>query len=173
MVDARAEVPAQATGNYSYLSKQMSGPGFLMVGDAYAFIDPVFSSGVYLAMNSAERGVKVAEAWLSGSRWKYARALRRFERDTRRGISAFSWFIYRFTTPTMSFLMSNPRNVLKVVQAVVSMLAGDVYANREVRNRLIVFKAIYNVSWWLHWRESFADRRIRLANVRAAHQGGE
>jgi len=173
MLHATAELPAQATGNYSYLSKRMSGPGFLMIGDAYAFIDPVFSSGVYLAMNGAERGVKVAEAWLSGNRWQYARALRKFERDTRRGISAFSWFIYRFTTPTMSFLMGNPRNVLKVVQAVVSMLAGDVYSNREVRSRLLVFKTIYNVSWWLHWRDSFADRRVRLAQVRAAHQGGE
>ena len=170
MVDARAELPAQATGNYSYLSTRMDGPGFLMVGDAFAFIDPVFSSGVYLAMSSAERGVGVAEAWLSGNRLKYALARWRYHRETRRGLSVFSWFIYRFTSPTMSMLMSDPRNVLQVVQAVVSMLAGDVYHNRRVRHRLLVFKTIYNVSWLLRWRESLANRRMRLAQVKAANQ---
>jgi flavin-dependent dehydrogenase len=148
----------------------MDGPGFLMVGDAFAFIDPVFSSGVYLAMSSAERGVKVAEAWLSGNRLKYALARWRYHRETRRGLSVFSWFIYRFTSPTMTMLMSDPRNVFQVVQAVVSMLAGDVYHNRQVRQRLLVFKTIYNVSWLLRWRESLAHRSMRMAQVKAANQ---
>ncbi len=167
---ASAEMPAQATGNYSYLSKRMSGPGFLMVGDAFAFIDPVFSSGVYLAMNGAERGVKVAEAWLSGSRLRYALAKRKYERETNRGIATFSWFIYRFTSPAMRDLMSHPRNSLQVVQAVISMLAGDVYLNRSVRRRLLVFKTIYNVARALHWREALAYHRTRLASIRAANR---
>jgi len=173
MTNAHAELPAQATGNYSYLSTRMSGPGYLMIGDAFAFIDPVFSSGVYLAMSSAERGISVAEAWLSGSRLKYALARWRYRRETRRGLSVFSWFIYRFTTPTMSSLISDPRNVLQVVHAVISMLAGDVYHNKRVRQRLLVFKTIYNVSWLLHWRESFADRRMRMASVKAANLAEE
>jgi flavin-dependent dehydrogenase len=170
---ATTEIPAQATGNYSYLSDRMSGPGFLMVGDAFAFIDPVFSSGVYLAMNGAERGVKVAEAWLSGSRWKYFLARRRYEKETNRGVAIFSWFIYRFMSPTMSSLLSNPRNSLQVVQAVISMLAGDVYANRSVRRRLLVFKTIFNISWAVNWRESLAYRRMRLATIRAENQTSE
>lgn len=170
MAPAKAELPAQATGNYSYLSNRMSGPGFLMIGDAFAFIDPVFSSGVYLAMNSAERGIKVAEAWLSGSRLKHALARWRYHRETRRGLAVFSWFIYRFTSPTMSYLMKDPRNVLQVVRAVISMLAGDVYHNKHVRQRLLVFKTIYNVSWLLRWRESLAFHRSRIADVRTANQ---
>ncbi len=170
---ATAELPAQATGNYSYLSDRMSGPGFLMIGDSFAFIDPVFSSGVYLAMNSGERAVAVAEAWLSGSRWKYFLARREFEKQTRRGIASFSWFIYRFMTPTMRDLMTNPRDALQVVQGVVSMLAGDVYTNRAVRLRLLVFKTIFNISWLIHWRESLAYRRTRLANIRAALKASE
>ena len=168
----RSEVamPAQATGNYSYLSDRMSGPGFLMIGDAYAFIDPVFSSGVYLAMNSAEFGIDVAEAWLSGNTRDFQRSCRRFEREIRRGLSTFSWFIYRFTSPAMSNLMSNPRNVMQVVQAVISMLAGDVFTSRRIRWRLIIFKVIYSVSWMLNWRESLAALRMKMASVRAASQ---
>jgi len=167
MAGAEAVMPAQATGNYSYLSDRMYGPGYVIVGDAFAFIDPVFSSGVYLAMNSAERGVPVAEAWLNGNRGSYRRACRRYHREIHRGISTFSWFIYRFTSPVMSNLMSNPRNVFRVVQGVISMLAGDVFSNRNVRRRLLVFKTIYAVSSLINWREAYAARKMRLANLKA------
>jgi len=162
MAGAEAVMPAQATGNYSYLSERNCGPGYLVIGDAFAFIDPVFSSGVYLAMNSAERGVPVATAWLSGNPGKFRRACRRYQSETNKGISAFSWFIYRFTSPVMIKLMSNPKNVLQVAQAVVSMLAGDVFSNRKVRRRLLVFKTIYTVSWLINWREAFEDRKKKI-----------
>ena len=48
--DAEMTGPATAAGNYSYKSSLIHGPDYVMVGDAYSFIDPVFSSGVYLAM---------------------------------------------------------------------------------------------------------------------------
>lgn len=167
MVGARALMPAQATGNYSYLSERMHGPGFLMVGDAFAFIDPVFSSGVYLAMHGAEQGVPVAEAWLSGNRGRYKRACKDYQQEIQRGIADFSWFIYRFTTPVMKALFSNPRNSLKVVQAVTSMLAGDVFRNRDVRRRLMIFKAIYATSSLFNWRKASAYRKERITRVRA------
>jgi len=144
-------LPAQATGNYSYLSDNMHGPGFVMIGDAYAFIDPVFSSGVYLAMNSAELACGPIEAWLSGDQRAYKRAMHRYERKINTGISSFSWFIYRFTTPAMRLLMSQPNNVFQVVQAVISMLAGDVFDNRRVKRRLWVFKSIYSVALVVTW----------------------
>lgn len=163
---AQLMMPVQATGNYSYMSDRMLGPGFLMIGDAFAFIDPVFSSGVYLAMTSAERGTRVAEAALKGDHRNYRKACRQYERDIRRGISAFSWFIYRFTSPVMINLMSKPRNSFRVVQAVVSMLAGDVFSNQSVRRRLLVFKTIYFISWMLNWRVAYSARKIRMDNVR-------
>lgn len=168
MVDATPAMPAQATGNYSYLSDRMYGPGFLMVGDAYAFIDPVFSSGVYLAMHAGERGVPVAEAWLSGDRRRYRKACREYQREINRGISNFSWFIYRFTTPVMRYLMSNPRNTFQVVDGVISMLAGDVFRNRDVQRRLTVFKTIYAVSSLINWREAYGYRKTRRASLRSA-----
>jgi flavin-dependent dehydrogenase len=160
-------MPAQATGNYSYVSDRMCGPGYLIIGDAFAFIDPIFSSGVYLAMNSAERGIHVAEAWLTKSRARHYWACRLYQREILKGLSAFSWFIYRFTSPVMVKLMRNPRNNFRVAQAMVSMLAGDVFVNRSVRRRLLLFKGIYSVSWLLNWREAYAARKIRLARLQA------
>ncbi len=54
----------RVTGNYSYDSTRMGGPGWVMVGDAFAFLDPVFSSGVYLAMSGAEQAAKVVDTAL-------------------------------------------------------------------------------------------------------------
>jgi hypothetical protein len=73
----------------------------------------------------------------------------------------------------MRDLMSNPRDVLQVVQGVVSMLAGDVYTNRAVRLRLLVFKTIFNASCLIHWRKSLAHQRARRASIRAAIKAGE
>src|SRR5690606_11414411 len=53
---AGAEVctEAEAAGNYSYSSTRSHGANFLLLGDAFAFIDPVLSSGVWLAMSGAQ-----------------------------------------------------------------------------------------------------------------------
>ncbi|MEJ2481372.1 MAG: NAD(P)/FAD-dependent oxidoreductase [Acidihalobacter sp.] len=53
MKNAELVGEVQATGNFTYYSKAAAGDGYLMVGDAYAFLDPVFSSGVHLALTSA------------------------------------------------------------------------------------------------------------------------
>src|SRR5579859_4154340 len=54
----------RVTGNYSYDSTRMGGPGWVLIGDAFAFLDPVFSSGVYLAMSGAEQAVDAVDAAL-------------------------------------------------------------------------------------------------------------
>ena len=94
-------------------------------------------------MSGAERIVPVVECWLTGKRWRYKIACELYARTMHKAIKAFSWFIYRFTSPEMEYLFQNPKNVLGVEQAVVSMLAGDVYARTSVHLRLLVFKFIF------------------------------
>ena len=71
--------------------------------------------------------------------------MRRYRARVNRGIGTFAWFIYRFTTPGMSALFNNRRNVFRLEQAVISMLAGDVYSSFSIRWRLVFFKLIYAV----------------------------
>jgi len=136
----------RVAANYSYYSSRQIGAGYALIGDAYAFIDPVFSSGVYLAMSSAASIVPVVEAWLKQQSVRHSIQAWLYKRKMRKGLAVFSWFIYRFNTPTMNALFRNPRNVLKVEQAVTSMLAGDVYRGGMVRARLLVFKFIFNMT---------------------------
>lgn len=65
----------------------------------------------------------------------------------------------------MSHLLNNPDNRMKVVQAVTSMLAGDVYSNWTVRWRLMIFKGIYFVTSVRNWRGVQDNRRKRRAGV--------
>jgi len=160
--------PVTATGNYSYQAERMAGERYVMVGDAYAFIDPVFSSGVFFAMNSAMLGAEAVDGSLRDPRRR--RALeRRLDRTVRRGLSSFSWFIYRMTSPTMRNLLMAPRNVLRVQEALLSLLAGDVFRSRAVHARLLLFKAIYYIIGVRHLRSSLSAWRQRKRNVNEAY----
>jgi len=162
---------AQATGNYSYSSSQMAGDGYLMVGDAYAFVDPVFSSGVYLAMNGAVKGADYVDAVLNdpGRQVQLAADLKQTLQNE---ISAFCWFIYRFNSPALhKLLMSSDEQSQhpikqKMKSAVISVLAGDA-GNRQIKFYLSLFKGLYYLSILIdfkrHWRfMSFRNRQNRV-----------
>jgi len=166
MKDAVAVDEVRATGNYSYRSERLWGDGFLLVGDAYAFVDPVFSSGVYLAMSSAERALPVVTAALSGNRGAYRGTARTYQRQVNRKISSFTWFIYRFTTPTMRDLFRNPRNDWQIEQSVISMLAGNGDGSTAIRRRLMAFRAIYQLNRLARLPETFTAWRRRRKNAR-------
>lgn len=166
MQDAVAVEPVRATGNYSYRSERLWGDGYLLVGDAYAFVDPVFSSGVYLAMSGAERALPVVRAALSGNRGAYRGAARTYQRQVDRKISSFTWFIYRFTTPTMRDLFRYPRNDWQIEQSVISMLAGNGDGSSAIRQRLLAFRGIYQLNRLLRLPETFAAWRRRRRNAK-------
>jgi len=161
----------RVTGNYSYDSRRMGGPGWVMVGDAFAFLDPVFSSGVYLAMSGAETAAKVVDAALRDARQE-AKLLRRLEKRQRAGMARFSFFIYRFNGPVMSQMFREPRNSWQVEQGVISMLAGDLFDSPKVLRRLRLFKFIYLLCALRDWRRWRAEHRYRLAQARAHFSGG-
>jgi flavin-dependent dehydrogenase len=136
----------EATGNYSYACREIAGRGWVMAGDAYAFVDPIFSSGVYLAMHSAENAAQLVDETLrTPSRERALQLAYRKRHDA--GLRQFMWFIERFTGPTMRELFQNPRNFWQIEQAVISLLAGDVFDNPRVRRRLRVFRVIHALTW--------------------------
>ena len=109
--DATLLEPATTTGNYAYDSKICRGEKFVMIGDAYAFVDPMFSSGVYLAMNSAFESAVAVDHWLKGEMPMAEKQFRRLEKMMKHGPKMFSWFIYRITSPAIRRLFMAPRNI--------------------------------------------------------------
>jgi flavin-dependent dehydrogenase len=155
----------EATGNYSYACERSCGTNFLMIGDAYAFIDPVFSTGVMLAMNSGAAAAETVDICRRTPARK-ALALKSFDRLMRRGPKQFSWFIYRVTNPTMRELFLSPRNVLRMEEALLSVLAGDVFGRAPIRASLLLFKGLYYVISIAKLGRTLRAMRGRAANIR-------
>jgi len=161
----------RVTGNYSYDSAQMGGPGWVTVGDAFAFLDPVFSSGVYLAMSGAEQAAAVVDTALREPA-REAALVRKLEKRQRAGMARFSFFIYRFNGPVMQQMFRAPRNTWQLEQGVISMLAGDLFDTPKVLWRLKLFKLVYALGGLRDWRRWRAEHKYRLAQARLPFTGG-
>jgi len=170
MKDATLLSEVRATGNYSYTSERMTGKGFIMVGDAFAFIDPVFSSGVYLAMNSAKAGAEVVDGILR-DRNKEAELHAAYDQRVRKGITTFSWFIYRFTSPAMRWIFKNPRNIFRLEEGVVSMLAGDVFDSPAVAARFRMMRVLYGIRAVAELPGFVKNMLVRRKNAKTIFRG--
>jgi len=162
----------RVTGNYSYDSTCMGGPGWVLIGDAFAFLDPVFSSGVYLAMSGAEQAVAVVDESLRHPQ-REAQLLRRLERRQRRGMKRFAFFIYRFNSPVMGEMFRDPQNIWQIEQGVISMLAGDVFDSLKVWSRIKAFQLVYMISALFDWRNWRSERKYRLEQAQLQFTGGD
>lgn len=161
----------QATGNFTYLSKMAYGAGYLLVGDAFAFLDPVFSSGVHLAITGGFEAAATVDAVLDRPA-DAARLCARYERRLRRGMKTFSWFIYRFNTHAMQNLFLSPRNTFRMLEAVTTLLAGDVFRRTPMDRSIGLFKLIYYITALVHLPASWAVWRRRRRNRAVVFEGG-
>ena len=165
MRNAKLVSETYATGNYSYASTISHGKQFIMIGDAFAFVDPVFSSGVMLAMNSAFKGADVVEAILRQPQEAQAK-LKAFDQVLQHGPKEFSWFIHRVTNPLIRDMFMHPRNVLRTKEGVLGVLAGDIFDNPRIWPSVYTFKAIYYLSSIFNIRRAWAAMKRRAYNIR-------
>ena len=125
LTEATKVMPMQVTKEFSYRAKQAAGDGWVLVGDAYGFLDPVYSSGVFLALKSGEMAADaILDAYkaddLSGER------LGSFQEEFLGGMESIRKLVYAFYDKDFSFgkfLMENP----DCSQGIVDILSGDVY----------------------------------------------
>ena len=154
-----------ATGNYAYSSTVGSGERYLLLGDAYAFIDPVFSSGVYLAMQNAFAAVELVCTSLDAP--MRARAQRaRYQQHLQHGPREFSWFIFRVTNPTLREFFMSPANPMRVKEALLSLLAGDIYGKTPIWRSVRIMKALYYMVSLGHLRRTVRAWQRRRVNIR-------
>jgi flavin-dependent dehydrogenase len=165
--EAKPVSPVTATGNYSYVADRTTGRNYLMLGDAYTFIDPIFSTGVLFAMQGGFAGADTIETCLDRP-GRAAVALRRFDALMRRGPGVFSWLIYRMTTPAMRELFMDPTVKFGIQESVISVLAGDVFRRTPWRSRLLLFQAIYYLKSLAFLRQSVSAWLRRRRAVQSA-----
>ena len=141
---ARRVSPARFDADYSYLATRMAGDRWLAVGDAAAFLDPIFSTGVMLAMQG---GLEAAEAIDGGLRAGdvSARAFARYERVVRRRYHHFRRFAVGFYDPSFRELWYSRPPLIGIYHAVVSVLAGNWRPSAATRARIAAFFAVVAV----------------------------
>jgi hypothetical protein len=118
-----------------------------------------------LAMNSAFVGADTVDTCLRQPD-KAAKALKAFDRVIKHGPKEFSWFIYRVTNPTMRNLFMSPRNVFRVKEALLSVLAGDIFGKTPIWRSLLAFKAIYYLASVANLKPTIQAWKRRKVNVR-------
>jgi flavin-dependent dehydrogenase len=111
------------------------GENHILVGDAGAFVDPLFSSGVMMAMSSATFGAEVVDAMLEGSRSR-RRLARDYERKISLSLSSLSWLIYRINSPILRDLFVSSFDLFNTRHALITVLAGDFYGRRSLLSPL-------------------------------------
>ncbi|MDO9219570.1 MAG: tryptophan 7-halogenase, partial [Thiobacillus sp.] len=163
--DAELVSEVDATGNFSYSCDRSHGDNYLLLGDAYAFVDPVFSSGVMLAMKSAFVGADAIDTSLRQPD-KMASALKQFDKVVKHGPREFSWFIYRVTNPTMRDLFMAPSNIFRVQEALLSVLAGDIYGKTPIWGSLRMLKVIYYLTSIANLKRTLMAWKRRKQNIR-------
>ncbi len=154
---ARQVTPMYTAANFAYAVDPIVGDRFLCVGDAVAFVDPIFSAGVFLAMAEGEMAAKeIVEAFHSG-RFE-ARRFGGYARRVRRGMRPFARFITQFYDRQFLEIFMNPRDTLGLIDAVTFVLAGGAFHRIPPKMRFLI---------GLFWTIVGINRRIRRRQGRA------
>jgi flavin-dependent dehydrogenase len=142
VANAAPVTPARFDADYSYLHSRHAGDRFVLTGDAGAFLDPIFSSGVLLAMQS---GIEAAEVISEGLRDGDLRAGRfaAYERRLVRRYQHFRRFAAGFYDPAFRDLFFfKPSSRFGIYEAVLSVLGGNWRPSWKTRLRLRAFFAL-------------------------------
>jgi FADH2-dependent halogenase len=136
--NAEALAAPQVAVDFSYRNKSLVSPRVVRVGDAAGFIDPVFSSGVMLAMSSGRDGARVVDEALAAGK-AMTSAMRRYEQQTWKNVGLYWRFIENFYQLHFAQLFFQPVNKHRMVCAINSVLAGRTALTFAIRWRLHVF----------------------------------
>ena len=122
MQDAELASDVMTAGNYSYRARAGWGEGYMMIGDAFAFVDPVFSSGVMLAMTGGELGpMSPMLGWMTpqpDANWP-----RSERRLCRHGPAVLADLSHQ--QPALRNMLMAPRNRFRMHDGLVALLAGN------------------------------------------------
>jgi flavin-dependent dehydrogenase len=119
--DAPFLMPVNQIGGYSANVERLHGPGYALLGNAGEFLDPVFSSGVTIALRSAHLAVQTLERQLGGEQVDW---LADYDVPLRKGIDTFRVFVERWYTGELQDIIYYPNQTPVIRRMISSILAG-------------------------------------------------
>jgi flavin-dependent dehydrogenase len=138
MARAQRVTEVHAAGDFSFRNKRFTGDRWVLAGDAAGFIDPVWSSGVFIAVLSGEKAADMLDRTLRQPQ-RRAAEFARYERHVGRVMDLYLKFVNAWYTQEFAEVFFNPKQFFQIVPAVNSVLAGTEERLPEVRWRLWIF----------------------------------
>ncbi|MEP7244607.1 MAG: NAD(P)/FAD-dependent oxidoreductase [Gammaproteobacteria bacterium] len=128
LIDAVWDTPVRELGGYAANVKAMHGPGFALLGNAAEFLDPVFSSGVTIAMRSASMAAGVLGRQFGGERvdWQHE-----FEEPLRRGVDCFRAYVEAWYDGRFQSIVFHQGQTEEIRSMISSVLAGYAWDERN------------------------------------------
>jgi flavin-dependent dehydrogenase len=123
---------ARAAADFSYRVGEIVGDGWLAVGDASGFVDPLFSTGVHLALRGAAIAAPLVDRALADGDVSRAR-FAPYERSQRRAVEIFVGAVQAFYDKTLISALFAPEQRPLLRAVITSILSGDVYHDEEPR----------------------------------------
>src|SRR6266699_3697793 len=150
MKNAERVSPVYSAGDYSYRNAQLFGDRWLLAGDAAGFIDPVFSSGVFLAIMSAEKAADALNDILRDEALK-PRLFRNYSRRVNRIMDIYLTFVTSWYRHGKEFVevFLNPTDTMQIAAAVNAVLAGNAGKNFQIKWRMWLFYFFVNAQRYL------------------------
>jgi flavin-dependent dehydrogenase len=142
--------PVHSAANFAYHNSPVIGDRFLAVGDAIAFVDPIFSGGVYIALRTGQLAADAIAAASTAGDFGRAR-FAAYERRVQRGLAPLFKFIHKYYEPSFFHVFMHPRDVLGTYVAVLNVLSGGNWIRMpwRLRGAMHLMFAISRVTSWL------------------------
>ncbi len=155
--NGRRVTEVYASGDYSYRNTTFQGDRWLLAGDAAGFIDPVFSSGVFIAIFSGENAAIALANTLQNPALR-KREFRNYERNLQRIMKLYHTFVKGWYRQEFIETILNPHEFFGVVSAVNAVLAGNPGRDFSVLWRLWLFRLLVVAQRVLHFSPSLKLR---------------
>ena len=137
--------PVYSAGDYSYRNAKLFGDRWLLAGDAAGFIDPVFSSGVFLAIMSAEKAADTLDEVLRDESRK-RRLFKNYARTVNYIMDIYLTFVNTWYRRGKEFIevFLNPTDTMQIAAAVNALLAGNEGKSLAIKWRMWLFYFFVN-----------------------------
>jgi FADH2-dependent halogenase len=138
MQGARRVSQVYSISDYSYKNSRFTGDRWMLAGDAAGFIDPIFSTGVFIAILSGEQCADALHTILDAPARKAA-IFRNYEKQLKQVMNKYLRFVEAWYRPEFIEIFTNPVERLNLVGAVNAALAGNIGNSFALRWRMELF----------------------------------
>lgn len=138
MRDAERVTPVRTAADFSYRSSRLTGDRWMLAGDAAGFIDPVFSSGVFLAVLAGEQAADALHEVLDRPA-KRRKLFARYERNINKAMDVYLRFVDAWYSKEFIEVFLHPQDLFQIPPAVNAVLGGNIGDSFAIKWRMWMF----------------------------------